>query len=105
VTQPRFSDDPQRFDGILLAIRLTARYAHGPSVDDIEAAFQLALKSDEDETDWCMYLNDAAQHFILRRRFCPDPAVTVLRNRARELAEKAGVLAGNDFWELPIPTR
>jgi hypothetical protein len=32
---------------------------HHPSLDDMEAAFQLAVKSDGDDTDWCMYLNDA----------------------------------------------
>jgi hypothetical protein len=31
---------------------------HHPSFDDMEAAFQLAVKSDGDDTDWCMYLND-----------------------------------------------
>ena len=28
---------------------------HHPSLDDMEAAFQLAIKSDGDDTDWCMY--------------------------------------------------
>jgi hypothetical protein len=32
---------------------------HHPSLDDMEAAFQLAVKSDGDDTDWCMYFNDA----------------------------------------------
>jgi hypothetical protein len=32
---------------------------HHPSLDDMEAAFQLAVKSDGDDTDWCIYLNDA----------------------------------------------
>jgi hypothetical protein len=32
---------------------------HHPSLDDMEAAFQLAVKSDGDDTDWCMYLNSA----------------------------------------------
>lgn len=32
---------------------------HHPSLDDMEAAFQLAAKSDGDETDWCMYVQDA----------------------------------------------
>ena len=32
---------------------------HHPSPDDMEAAFQLAVKSDGDDTDWCMYLNNA----------------------------------------------
>jgi hypothetical protein len=31
---------------------------HHPSLDDMEAAFQLAVKSDGDDTDWCMYLNE-----------------------------------------------
>jgi hypothetical protein len=32
---------------------------HHPTLDDMEAAFQLAVKSEGDDTDWCMYLNDA----------------------------------------------
>lgn len=32
---------------------------HHPSLDDMEAAFKLAVRSGGDETDWCMYLNDA----------------------------------------------
>jgi hypothetical protein len=32
---------------------------HHPSLEDMEAAFQLAVKSDGDDTDWCMYLNNA----------------------------------------------
>jgi hypothetical protein len=32
---------------------------HHPTLDDMEAAFQRAVKSDGDDTDWCMYLNDA----------------------------------------------
>jgi hypothetical protein len=32
---------------------------HHPSLDDMEAAFQLAVRSDGDDTDWCMYLNNA----------------------------------------------
>jgi hypothetical protein len=32
---------------------------HHPTLEDMEAAFQLAVKSEGDDTDWCMYLNDA----------------------------------------------
>jgi hypothetical protein len=32
---------------------------HHPTPEIMEAAFQLAVKSDGDETDWCMYLQDA----------------------------------------------
>jgi hypothetical protein len=32
---------------------------HHPTVDDMEAAFQLAVKSGGDDTDWCMYLENA----------------------------------------------
>src|SRR6516165_11325743 len=40
---------------------------HHPSLDDMEAAFQLAVKSDGDDTDWCMYFNDALlnTHFFV----------------------------------------
>ncbi len=30
---------------------------HHPTPDDMEAAFQLAVKSDGDDTDWCMYVH------------------------------------------------
>jgi hypothetical protein len=32
---------------------------HHPTLDDMEAAFQLAIKSGGDDTDWCTYLNNA----------------------------------------------
>jgi hypothetical protein len=32
---------------------------HLPSLDDMEAAFQLAVTSDGDDTDWCMYLESS----------------------------------------------
>jgi hypothetical protein len=32
---------------------------HHPSLEDMEAAFQLAVKADGDDTDWCIYLNNA----------------------------------------------
>ena len=31
---------------------------HHPSLQDMEAAFQLAVNSDGDDTDWCMYLEN-----------------------------------------------
>jgi hypothetical protein len=40
-------------------VRIRDNFAfHHPSVDDMEAAFQLAVKSG-DETDWCIYLDNA----------------------------------------------
>jgi hypothetical protein len=32
---------------------------HHPSLEDMEAAFQLAVKSDGDDTNWCIYMNNA----------------------------------------------
>lgn len=32
---------------------------HHPSLEDMEAAFQFAVRSDGDDTDWCAYLNNA----------------------------------------------
>jgi hypothetical protein len=52
---------------------------------------------------WVQKLNEQGQINDLAVYLRPYPAVTVLRNRARELAEKAGILAGKDFWELPMP--
>jgi hypothetical protein len=33
----------------------------------------------------------------------PYPAVTVLRNRAKQIAEKGKFLGGAEYWELPRP--
>jgi hypothetical protein len=54
---------------------------------------------------WVQKINEQGQIDDLTVYLRPYPAVTLLRNRARELAEKAGVLADKDFWELPIPAR
>jgi hypothetical protein len=41
-------------------VEIRDNYAfHHPTMDDVEAAFQLAVKSDGDESDWCMYVNNA----------------------------------------------
>jgi hypothetical protein len=46
---------------------------HHPSLNDMEAAFQLAVKSDGDDTDRCMYLQDALLNtffFISKASLC-----------------------------------
>jgi hypothetical protein len=37
---------------------------HHPTLDDMEAAFRLSVKSDGDDTDWCMYAEDAVLNFF-----------------------------------------
>lgn len=50
---------------------------------------------------WVQRLNDQGQIYDLTVYLRPYPAVTLLRNMTKELADKSGVLAGTDYWELP----
>jgi hypothetical protein len=49
---------------------------------------------------WIQKLNEQGQVYDLTVMLRPYPVVTVLRNRAKELAEKRGFL-GKEYWELP----
>ena len=49
---------------------------------------------------WIQRVNEQGQIYDLTVMLRPYPAVTVLRNRAKELAEKRGLL-GAGYWELP----
>jgi hypothetical protein len=51
---------------------------------------------------WIQKLNNRGQIFDLTVMLRPYPAVTVLRNMTKKLAEKKGVL-GIEFWELSKP--
>ena len=51
---------------------------------------------------WIQKLNEQGQIYDLTVMLRPYPAVTVLRNMTKELAEKRGVL-GKEYWELPAP--
>jgi hypothetical protein len=51
---------------------------------------------------WIQKLNDQGQINDLTVMLRPYPAVTVLRNMTKKLAEKRGVL-GNEYWELSPP--
>jgi hypothetical protein len=50
---------------------------------------------------WLQKLNDRGQIRDLTVFLRPYPAVTVLRNRTRELGAQRGVLLERDYWELP----
>jgi hypothetical protein len=51
---------------------------------------------------WIQKLNDDGKIDDLTVMLRPYPAVTVLRNAVKQLAENhAGPLAGKDYWELP----
>ena len=50
---------------------------------------------------WLQRLNEHGQICELTVYLRPYPAVTVLRNRTKELGEKHGVLVGREYWELP----
>jgi hypothetical protein len=52
---------------------------------------------------WVQKLNEQGQIYDLTVYLRPYPAVTVLRNMAKDLSEKKGVLVGRDYWELPSP--
>jgi len=52
---------------------------------------------------WVQKLNEHGQVYDLTVYLRPYPAVTVLRNRTKELGEKRGVLVGEDYWQLPQP--
>jgi hypothetical protein len=49
---------------------------------------------------WIQKINERSQICDLTVMLRPYPAVTVLRNMTKELAEKRGVL-GKEYWELP----
>jgi hypothetical protein len=51
---------------------------------------------------WVQKLNAKGQIYDLTVYLRPYPAVTVLRNMTKSLAEKRGVLAARDYWELPV---
>lgn len=50
---------------------------------------------------WVQKLNEQGQINDLTVYLAPYPAVTVLRNRTKELGEKTGVLVDRGYWELP----
>jgi hypothetical protein len=52
---------------------------------------------------WVQKLNARGQIYDLTVYLGPYPAVTVLRNMTKALAEKRGVLMTRDYWELPAP--
>lgn len=53
---------------------------------------------------WVQKLNGDGQVDDLTVYLRPYPAVTVLRNRTKELAEHQGALRGSEYWELKSPT-
>jgi hypothetical protein len=50
---------------------------------------------------WIQKINDEGQIYDLTVMLRPYPAVTVLRNGTKRLAEQAGVLVDKDYWKLP----
>ena len=51
---------------------------------------------------WIQKLNDQGEINDLTVMLRPYPAVTVLRNKTRALAEERGILVEKDYWELPV---
>ena len=52
---------------------------------------------------WVRKLNEHGQIHDLTVFLRPYPAVTLLRNRTRELGMQRGLLLERDYWELPEP--
>ena len=71
----------------------------------------IARQENDDSTDWSLSigtrggglriqkLNSQGQIYDPTVMLRPSPAVTVLRNQAKELAEKRGLL-GDEYWNL-----
>ena len=54
---------------------------------------------------WLQKLNQRGQIHDLTVFLRPYPAVTILRNRTRELGAQRAVLLDPEYWELPNPAR
>ncbi len=52
---------------------------------------------------WVQKLNTQEEIYDLTVYLRPYPAVTVLRNMAKDLGQKTGRLVSKDYWELPVP--
>jgi hypothetical protein len=52
---------------------------------------------------WVQKLNTQGEIYDLTVYLRPYPAVTVLRNMAKDLGQKTGRLVSKDYWELPVP--
>jgi hypothetical protein len=52
---------------------------------------------------WIQKLNERGQIYDLTVMLRPYPAVAVLRNKAKKVAETRGIL-GQEYWELPAST-
>jgi len=50
---------------------------------------------------WMQKVNPLGQIFDLTVYLRPYPAVTILRNRTKQLGEQRGVLVDPNYWELP----
>jgi hypothetical protein len=50
---------------------------------------------------WLQKLNEHGQIYDLTVYLRPYPAVTVLRNRTKQLGEQRGLLVDEDYWQLP----
>jgi hypothetical protein len=71
-------------------------------MDDMEAAFQLAVRSDGDNTDWCIYLNDAllntfffASDFVLVHGMVNAMGETDVNEAHRKLLEDIAPIAND----------
>jgi hypothetical protein len=89
------------------AVRLAHEVQSRSSYTSIIATPDLLIELFDCEADgypmegmWIQKLNEQGQIYDLTVMLRPYPAVTVLRNLARELADKSG-LFGAEYWNLP----
>jgi len=92
------------------AVGLAHQIQSASSYTSIVATPQLLVELFDCDADghpmegiWVQKLNEHGQINDLTVYLRPYPAVTVLRNRTKELGEKTGILVGRDYWELNGP--
>jgi hypothetical protein len=81
------------------ALRLTHPSSQHPTI--LVEVFNCDADGYPMEGIWIQKLNAQGQINDLTVYLRPYPAVTVLRNRTKELGEGKGLLIGRDQWELP----
>jgi hypothetical protein len=95
-------------DEVTEAVGLAHQVQSPSSYTTIIATTELVLELFDCDADgypmeglWLRKLNPAGEVTDLTVMLRPYPAVTVLRNRTRELA-RGSVIAGREYWELPV---
>jgi hypothetical protein len=95
-------------DEVTEAVRIAHRVQSASSYTSIIATPELLVELFDCDADgypmegmWIQKINQDGLVDELTVYLRPYPAVTVLRNQAKQLAEQGGFLSGTDYWELP----